>query len=401
MNSIVLGNPFFKKYNIEISPGENLLKLPQMTYQLNEKRIPKEGRRKIPKIKYPVFMYQKTTVKPQNQEILYTKIELSKNLEGHTGMIIPLEEYENSTELKLSSSVVTVGKDNMLSILALNINDHSITFPQNQQVAVFQFFSPQEEKKLIEIGPELLALDKMKNGELLNQINKLLRVRNNRSSRQPKRASPDYDKIWFPTPETCKNPANLPPLQMKFFDNISELQQRDSLNPQSNEKDKEIFLKQFDWSKSALNADQIAEMQHLSIECYDIFAKHRFDVGYNTELKVELTPAHDLPVYVQTPPTPIHLRDEILVELALMQYYGIVTLLPNSKYRSPIFAQRKPSGKLRKLIHLRRVNHLLRNDYSDNNFPISNIYRRRLSFCRKDTVYQLRLFTSLSLCTDG
>ena len=31
MNSIVLGNPFFKKYNIEISPGENLLKLPEMT----------------------------------------------------------------------------------------------------------------------------------------------------------------------------------------------------------------------------------------------------------------------------------------------------------------------------------------------------------------------------------
>ena len=88
-------------------------------------------------------------------------------------------------------------------------------------------------------------------------------------------------------------------------------------------------------------------MQLLLIEYYDIFAKHDFDVGYNTELKVKLTPAHALPVYVQSPPTPIHLRDEILVELALMQYYGIVTLLPNSKYSSPIFAQRKPSGKLR------------------------------------------------------
>ena len=87
MNSVVLGNPFFKKYNIEISPGENLLKLPEMTYQLNEIGIPKEGRRKIPKSRYPVFMFQKTTVKPQNQEILYTKIEFSKNLEGHTGMI--------------------------------------------------------------------------------------------------------------------------------------------------------------------------------------------------------------------------------------------------------------------------------------------------------------------------
>ena len=56
-----------------------------------------------------------------------------------------------------------------------------------------------------------------------------------------------------------------------------------------------------------------------------------------------------------------------------MQYYGIVTLLPNSKHSSPIFAQRKPSGKLRILIDLRRVSQLLRTDYSDNNFPISNM----------------------------
>ena len=265
MNSVVLGNPFSKKNNFEISPGENLLKLPEMTYQLNEIRIPKEGRRKILKSRYPVFMFQKTTVKPQNQEILYTKIE-SSNLEGHTGIIIPLEEYEDNTELKLSSSVVTVGKDNMVSILALNLNHHSLTFPKNKQVAVFQFLSPQEEEKQIENGPELLALDKKKNGEVLNHINQILRVRNNRRLRQPKRPLPEYDKSWFPTPETCQNPENLPPRQRKIFDNISELQQRDSLNPQSNEKDKETFLKQFDWSKSSLNANQIAEMQHLLVE---------------------------------------------------------------------------------------------------------------------------------------
>ena len=98
MNSVVLGNPFFKKHNIEISPGENLLKLSEMTYQLNEIRIPREVGRKIPKYRFPILMFQKTTVKPQNQEILYRKIELSKNLDGHTGMIIALEEYENSTE---------------------------------------------------------------------------------------------------------------------------------------------------------------------------------------------------------------------------------------------------------------------------------------------------------------
>ena len=56
-----------------------------------------------------------------------------------------------------------------------------------------------------------------------------------------------------------------------------------------------------------------------------------------------------------------------------MQYYAIVTLLPDFKYSSPIFAQTKPSGKLRILFDLRRVNHLLRSGYSDNIFPFSNM----------------------------
>ena len=32
MNSVVIGNPFFKKYNMEINPADNLFKLPDMTF---------------------------------------------------------------------------------------------------------------------------------------------------------------------------------------------------------------------------------------------------------------------------------------------------------------------------------------------------------------------------------
>ena len=113
-------------------------------------------------------------------------------------------------------------------------------------------------------------------------------------------------------------------------------------------------------------------MQKLLVECYDI-AKHRFDFGHNTELKVKLTGAHGLPDYVKSASTPIHLRDEILVGLDVMQYYGIVKFIPNSECSSPIFLQRKPSGKLRILIDLRRVIHLIRSDYSDNNSSFSNM----------------------------
>ena len=57
----------------------------------------------------------------------------------------------------------------------------------------------------------------------------------------------------------------------------------------------------------------------------------------------------------------------------LMQEYCIITTPPYSKYSSPIFAQRKPNGKLRILVDLRRINQLLKNDYSKHNHPVTAI----------------------------
>ena len=108
------------------------------------------------------------------------------------------------------------------------------------------------------------------------------------------------------------------------------------------------------------------------VEYHDVFVKHGFDVGYNTELKIILLPLLPLPVYVQGPPAPIHLRDEIFIELALLHYFHITTL-SHSKYTNPIFAHRKSYGKLSILSDLRRVNHLLRHEYLNSNFPVSNL----------------------------
>ena len=94
-------------------------------------------------------------------------------------------------------------------------------------------------------------------------------------------------------------------------------------------------------------------------------------------------------MYVQGPPAPIHLRDESLVELALLQYFNIITTLLHSKYSSPIFVHRKLSGKLRILIDLRRVNHLLRHDYLNSNFRISNMTDATNHFAGKNLFCKL------------
>ena len=97
------------------------------------------------------------------------------------------------------------------------------------------------------------------------------------------------------------------------------------------------------------------------------------DIGMNTDFKVRLTPKDDKAVYSQSLPMPIHLKGDLIVELALMHDYGIITVLPFSKYASPIFAQRKPNGKLRLLVDLRKINTLIADDYTNNNHPVSTL----------------------------
>ena len=91
----------------------------------------------------------------------------------------------------------------------------------------------------------------------------------------------------------------------------------------------------------------------------------------NEEFTVKPTPKDDSPAYSQSIPTPVNLKEDILVELALLQKYGIITTLPVSIYASPIFAQKKPNGKLRLLVDLRKINNLISDDYIYNNHPVS------------------------------
>ena len=133
------------------------------------------------------------------------------------------------------------------------------------------------------------------------------------------------------------------------------------------------FLKRFNWDDTLLKTDEQGMVEEILVEYHDIFARHRMDVGMNTEFTVKLTPKNDKPVYSQSLPMPIHVKEDVLVELALMHKYGIITVLPYSKYASPIFAQRKPNGKLRLLVDLRKINSLISDDYINNNHPVSTL----------------------------
>ena len=181
------------------------------------------------------------------------------------------------------------------------------------------------------------------------------------------------DKRWYPTPETCDEPEKLNKIERRIYDEIIQLREAEKLDPTRDDDQRRTFLKNFSWDDSILTEQEQQRIEALLVKYHTIFARHRLDIGINTDFKIKLTPKHDDPVYAQSLPTPTNLKDDLLVELALMQEYGIITTLPYSKYSSPIFAQRKPNGKLRILVDLRRINHLLKNDYNQHNHPVTTI----------------------------
>ena len=200
--------------------------------------------------------------------------------------------------------------------------------------------------------------------DLITYLNELLRT--NKPDQQA-------NNFWFPTPENPGNTDEHTPIQTRILKELCELQQKEKLNPKDDNESRTEFLKRFDWTDTLLNENEKHAVEDILVEYHDIFAGHRMDIGMNTEFNVRLTPKDEKAVYSQSLPTPIHLKEDLIVEFALMHKYGIIRVLPFSKYASPIFAQRKPNGKLRLLVDLTKINTLIADDYTNNNHPVSTL----------------------------
>ena len=144
-------------------------------------------------------------------------------------------------------------------------------------------------------------------------------------------------------------------VEKRIYDELVKFKNLEAIQPLSRNEDRKTFLNAFKWSDSVLSDKDKERTEQLLVEFNDIFTRHRLDIGYTHKFSVKLTPDTNRPVYSKTQRISIHLKDDLLVELALLQYYGVITTLPFSRYSSPILAKRKPNGKLRILVDLRKT----------------------------------------------
>ena len=308
----------------------------------------------------PVITNEALTIPPTTTKTITAFIDYPSKW-NTTGTVTPLEKFTETACLLISHSISTV-IDRRIAVRVTNTTELPYLIKKHTQIAEFSVVTPEQSKHIKPVDMAVLSMIPQGDPELTAYLNELPRA--NKPEQQD-------NTFWFPTPENPGKPEDHTPIQTRILKELNELKDKEKLNPQESTESRNKFLKRFDWTDTLLTEMEKQAIEDILVEYHDIFARHRMDTGMNTEFRVKLTPKGDNARYSQSLPMPIHLKEDLIVELALMHKYGIITVLPFSKYASPIFAQRKPNGKLRLLVELRKINSLIADDYTNNNHPVN------------------------------
>ena len=357
LTSPLIGLLFLQRNSTMLDKRQGILNFPLFSMQL------KNEDRTYPNVSKPILNPVETILQPGKRTTIRVKSQIYTDNEA-TGIIQPSPLLENDEDLLLCPAISST-QNNKHMVQTSSFLDHPYTLKKGTHIANFTILTPEQTKYIRPVNPTSVRhLLNNSHDDAIHYINSLLKT-----SKTDK-----VNKTYlFPTPQNPGNENEHTPIQTRILNELRELEQLEKLNPLEKTNSRNQFLSNFDWIDSTLQPEAKQAVENLLVEFHDIFARHRFDIGINTEFKVQLTPLDNRPAYSQSLPAPINFKDDILVELALLHKYGIITTLPFSKYASPIFAQRKPNGKLRLLVDLRKINILIADDYINNNNPLSTL----------------------------
>ena len=358
LTSPLIGLPFLQRNNTILDMRQGVLDFPFFSMQL------KTADHKYTNVMEPICTQEDSTIPPNDRHLATLTSQMYDDTTV-TGILQPSNALTEDGDITFCAAALVTLTSGQVEIHLNNFTDHPYTLKRGSHVANFSDMTPRQMKYVKLVDPvttwHLLQDNPEKAAFYVSSLIK---------SAKPEDFRENY---WFPTPEDPGDPQQHTPIQKRILTELLTLQELEKLNPQDDPESRRQFLTNFDWTDSMLQPDEIARIENLLVEFHDIFSRHRFDIGMNEEFKIKLTPKDDSPAYSQSLPTPINLKEDILVELALLQRYGIITTLPLPKYASPIFAQKKPNGKLRLLVDLRKINNLISDDYINNNHPVSTL----------------------------
>ena len=273
----------------------------------------------------------------------------------------PVGKFTEAASLLISHSITTI-INKKTAVRITNTTEAPYLIKKNSQTAELSVVTREQSKFIGPVDTTILSMIPERDPDLTTYLSESLKTN------KPEQQS---NTFWFPTPKNSGKTEHHTPIRTRILKELRQLQKKEKLNSKDDVESRMKFLKRFDWTDKMLTETEKHAVEKIPVEYHDIFARHRMDIGMNAEFKVTLTPKEDKAVYSQSLPMPIHLKEDLVVELTIMHKYGIITVLPFSKYASPIFVQRNSDGKLCLRVDLRKINTLIADDYTKNNHPVT------------------------------
>ena len=328
LTGLIIGLHSMRNNSVVIDTTHGLIHFPHLTMQVKTASSETITRPQ------PVITDESLTIPPTTTNKITAFIDHPSEW-NTTGTVTPLEKFTETANLLISHSMSTI-IDKRVAFRVTNTTELPYLCKKHTQTAEFSVATPEQSKHIKPVDMAILSMIPQDDPDLTAYLNELLRT-----------SKPEQDNtFWFPTPENPGKPEDHTPIQTRTLNELNELKDKEKLNPQESTESRNKFLKRFDWTDTLLTETEKQAIEDILVEYHDICARNIMDIGMNTEFKVELTPKDDKAVYSQSLPMPIHLKEDLNVDLALTHKYEIVTVLPFSKYASPILAQRKPKGEI-------------------------------------------------------
>ena len=307
----IIGLHFMKHNSVVIDTTHGLIHFPHLTMQVKSASSQASAKPQ------PVLIHDSITI-PQMTTKTFTAFVDHSSEWKTTGTVTPVEKFTEAASLIISHSMSTI-IDRKIAVRVTNTTESPYTINNNTQIAEFSVVTPEQSKFNKPVDMAIVSMIREGHPNLVTYLTELLRT--NKPEQQ-------NNTFWFPTPKNPGNTEDHTPIQTRILTELCDLQRREKLNPKDDSESRTEFLKRFDWTDTLLTETEKQAVEDILVEYHDIFAGHRMDIGMNTEFKVKLTPKDDKAVYSQSIPMPIHLKEDLIVELALMHKYRIITVLP-------------------------------------------------------------------------
>ena len=274
------GLHFMRHNNVVIDTTHGLIHFPPLTMQV------KSALSQTSVKPQAVLIHDNITI-PQMTTKTITAFVNHTSEWNTTGTVTPVEKLTETASLLISHSMSTIN-DRKIAVRVTNTTESPNTVNKNTQIAEFSVVTPDQSKFIKPVDMAVLSMIPEGDPDLTTYLTELLRT--NKPNQQT-------NTFWFPTPENPGNTEEHTPIQTRILKELRELQQKEKLNPKDDNESRIKFLNRFDWTNTLLTETEKQAVEDILVEYHDIFARHRMDIGMNTEFKVRLTPKDDKAVY--------------------------------------------------------------------------------------------------------